>query len=142
MTEAILDTDILSEIVKARNVNVAARVREYIAEHKRFTFSAISVAEIVRGYRRISNQQKLDAISEFIDRNEILGIGKEEAKLAGRITAELEIKGLTIGHMDPFIAATAIIHKLPLVTGNTRHFNRIIELGYPLELQNWRDALP
>jgi hypothetical protein len=30
----------------------------------------------------------------------------------------------------------AVVHKL--VTGNTAHFQRIQQLGYPLTLANWR----
>jgi len=38
------------------------------------------------------------------------------------------------------IAATAIEHDCVLVTGNTQHFARIQALGYPLQLDNWRDS--
>jgi len=27
-----------------------------------------------------------------------------------------------------------------LVTGNVRHFQRVAELGYPLEIVNWREV--
>jgi predicted nucleic acid-binding protein len=36
------------------------------------------------------------------------------------------------------IAAIAISHRLELVTGNTGHFQRIHQLGYPLTVVNWR----
>ena len=36
------------------------------------------------------------------------------------------------------IAAIAIINGLELVTGNTAHYQRIQQLGYPLTLANWR----
>ena len=36
------------------------------------------------------------------------------------------------------IAATAITHGLELVTGNTAHYQRVQQLGYPLILANWR----
>ncbi len=39
---------------------------------------------------------------------------------------------------DPMIAAAAIRQGLTLVTGNTDHFQRIKNLGYPLALDNWR----
>jgi tRNA(fMet)-specific endonuclease VapC len=39
---------------------------------------------------------------------------------------------------DPLIAAIALEHNLELVTGNAAHFQRIIQLGYPLTLANWR----
>jgi tRNA(fMet)-specific endonuclease VapC len=36
------------------------------------------------------------------------------------------------------IAAIALEHGLELVTGNTAHFQRVQQLGYPLTLANWR----
>ena len=36
------------------------------------------------------------------------------------------------------IAAIAIDQGLELVTGNTAHYQRIQQLGYPLTLVNWR----
>jgi tRNA(fMet)-specific endonuclease VapC len=36
------------------------------------------------------------------------------------------------------IAAIALVHGLELVTGNTAHYQRIQNLGYPLIPVNWR----
>jgi tRNA(fMet)-specific endonuclease VapC len=36
------------------------------------------------------------------------------------------------------IAAIALKHGLELATGNTSHYQRIQQLGYPLTLVNWR----
>jgi tRNA(fMet)-specific endonuclease VapC len=47
MNRALLDTDILSELIKGRNPTVSAAGRAYLSAHGRLTFSAISVAEIV-----------------------------------------------------------------------------------------------
>ena len=57
---------------------------------------------------------------------------------AGRIAGDLERVGRPIGLADPMIAAIALTHGLELVTGNTGHFQRIQQLGYPLVLANWR----
>ena len=36
------------------------------------------------------------------------------------------------------IAAIALQHGLELVTGNTTHYQRIQQIGYPLVLHDWR----
>ena len=36
------------------------------------------------------------------------------------------------------IAASALQYDLALLTGNTKHFQRIQMLGYPLKLDNWK----
>jgi tRNA(fMet)-specific endonuclease VapC len=54
--------------------------------------------------------------------------------LAGRITGDLDRIGQPIGRVDLMIAAIAIDQGLELVTGNTAHYRRIQQLGYPLTL--------
>jgi len=51
MNSALIDTDILSEILKAKDVQVSSTARLYLSEHQRFAFSEITVYEIVRGLR-------------------------------------------------------------------------------------------
>jgi tRNA(fMet)-specific endonuclease VapC len=52
MSKRLLDTDILSEIIKGKNTAVAKRAESYLAQHGWLTTSAVSVAEIVYGFRR------------------------------------------------------------------------------------------
>jgi len=42
MDEALVDTDILSEVLKGRDVKVVARAQQYITSRGRFAFSAIT----------------------------------------------------------------------------------------------------
>ena len=69
---------------------------------------------------------------------ELLPFDQQEAELAGRIAGELQRTGHPIEMADTMIAATAITHGLEVVTGNTTHFQRVQQLGYPLTLINWR----
>ena len=60
----------------------------------------------------------------------------------GQIIGLLKSKGLPLGaldDLDPFIAATAIEQQMVLATGNIAHYERIVDLGFPLELANWRE---
>jgi predicted nucleic acid-binding protein len=63
----------------------------------------------------------------------------QESVLTALILTELIRTGQQIGLLDPFIAATAIANDRPLVTNNTKHYQRIVDLGFPLELENWRE---
>jgi len=47
MNRSLLDTDILSEIIKGRDPVVTAKARAYLGRVGRFTTSAVSVVEIV-----------------------------------------------------------------------------------------------
>jgi len=70
---------------------------------------------------------------------EILPFDLDESSLAASILAELSRTGTKIGPFDPLIAATAIAYKRPLVTNNFKHFQRVVNLGFGLELENWAD---
>ena len=139
MDRALLDTDILSEILKDRNEAVSARAAVYLRAQGRLTISAVTVLEVVAGWRRL---QREDRVEEFLGRVglfEILSFDTLAAEQAGRIEGDLLRTGTPIGRADSMIAAIALIHRLPLVTGNTSHYARIQGLGYGLSLQNWRD---
>jgi tRNA(fMet)-specific endonuclease VapC len=138
----LLDTDILSEVFRGRDANVKRNAEAYLRVFGYYSLSVITVAEMTRGFQKAGTEDKLRTFLRFLEQNDAIPVRKAESVLAGRITGDLERHGTPIGHLDPFIAATAIVHRLPLVTGNTRHFVRIQELGYPLVLQNWREPQP
>ena len=51
MEEAILDTDMLSEVLKRKDTVVLSNAERYLGEHQRMAFSAMTVFEIIRGMR-------------------------------------------------------------------------------------------
>lgn len=48
---AVLDTDMLSEVMRDRDPHVLDSAKHYLAEHGRFTFSIITRYEILRGLK-------------------------------------------------------------------------------------------
>ena len=96
------------------------------------------MTEIVRGFQRNQSQRKLQNFLAAVALEAVLGLDRAAGELAGRIAGELERIGHPIGLADPMIAAIALTHGLELVTGNTAHFQRVQQLGYPLTLSNWR----
>lgn len=55
----------------------------------------------------------------------LLPVDEVVAQHYSRITRQLRAAGRLIGSNDLWIAATALRHKLPLVTANVAHFRRI-----------------
>ena len=135
----MLDTDILSEVFEGKNAVVTAKAEQYRDAFGQFTISAVTVVEVVKGLHKLARPQRLQAFLDAIAGDEVLPLDRLGAQIAGRIYADLERNGQTIGRADPLIAATAIHHSLVLVTGNTAHCERIQALGYQLELDNWRE---
>jgi tRNA(fMet)-specific endonuclease VapC len=138
MRKVLLDTYILSEVMKAKDDVVVDNARRYLAHWRRLTFSAVSVMEVVAGYSRRGSEEKLKKFVSMTSRSEVLPLDPVAGELAGRIYADLQRAGLNIGVPDTMIAAIALHHALPLVTGNASDHARIQEAGYPLMLETWR----
>jgi tRNA(fMet)-specific endonuclease VapC len=140
MDKALLDTDILSEVLKGRNPQVVAQAEAYLRHHAMLTVSVISVIEIVSGLQRVARSEQLERFLQALDAMEVLPVDTESAVLAGRIDGDLLRTGQPIGRADLIVAAQAITHGLVLVTGNARHYERVTALGYPLRMVDWREA--
>ncbi len=138
MNKALLDTDILSEILKAKNAAVVSKAVAYKENFERFTISVITVMEVVKGLRKVGRADALEKFLNGLQAIEVIPFEQNCSILAGRMFADLERVGQPIGKADPMIAAIAVQHNLTLVTGNTAHYQRLQELGYSLKLDNWR----
>ncbi|MBR4536768.1 MAG: PIN domain-containing protein [Bacteroidales bacterium] len=124
----LLDTDICIALLK-KDTNVADRFRKAGAHNCKI--SNISLAELYFGAYKSGKR------NHFIDISEIMNLMEQypinSLRKYGEIRWFLESKGLKIGDMDTFIAATALEKNLILVTGNTKHFNRVPGLLF----ENW-----
>jgi predicted nucleic acid-binding protein len=138
MAKVLLDTDILSEYLKGHDRNVTRRAADYAREHGVFTFTSVTVHEIVFGLERKSAARQLQKVLAWLTQNEeITPTGADYAQ-AGIIKAAARKQGSTVELADCLIAAVAVRLGLPLVTGNTEDFHAIQKAGIPLQVQNWR----
>jgi tRNA(fMet)-specific endonuclease VapC len=138
VNKALLDTDIYSEVLKAKNPTVAQNAALYRQQHGVYTVSVITVMEVVQGFQWAQNARRLFDFLNAVALEQVIDFDRSAAILAGRILGDLERTGQGIGLADPMIAAIALEQGLELVTGNTAHFRRIQQVGYPLTLSNWR----
>ena len=140
MNKSLIDTDTLSGINKAHDQALLTTAERYLALYECFTISSVTVMEVVRGYHLTGRTEKLAEFLASLADQEVLSFSESTAELAGKIDADLLRIGRPIGRADPMIAATAIEHDLVLITGNTKHFERIQALGYPLQVDSWHPA--
>lgn len=138
MNKALLDTDILSEILKAKNASVVSKAVRYRETFEQFTISVITVLEIVKGLHKVGRADALKKFLGGLQAIEVISFDESCSIIAGRMFADLENTGQPIGKADPMIAAIAIEHDLTLITGNTAHYVRLQKLGYSLKLDHWR----
>jgi tRNA(fMet)-specific endonuclease VapC len=74
MDEALLDTDVLSEVIKRKDRHVLATAGRYLAEHQRFAFSAITAYEIIRGMRANHATRQLAAFLKVVGTSDVLPV--------------------------------------------------------------------
>lgn len=134
MDAALLDTDILSEVLKQRNPAVTQKATEYLNGHQRFTFSAITRFEIARGYTESRSQRLLARFAEFCRRSEVVPVSDDVIDRAIDLWAVARRGGHPHGDAGLLIAATALVQGRTLVTGNTAHFQWVPGLT----LDDWR----
>jgi tRNA(fMet)-specific endonuclease VapC len=120
----LLDTNICIFIIKRRPAAVLERFREY--EIGDLGISSITLSElrygVVKSEHRDRNARALD---EFVTPMEIIPFDENAALAYGEIRATLERAGTVSGSMDMLIAAQAVALSIPLVTNNTRDFQRV-----------------
>lgn len=138
MQEVILDTDILSDILRGLNPNVERHRDIYRLSFPQFVFTSASVFEILTGLRKRGAIVQRERAEALFDKNiEIVPEGPDY-RLASDISGDLWAKGKPIGPIDPLIAACAIRRGYAVATGNTKHFEFIADVGYAIQLENWR----
>lgn len=138
MTRVLLDTDILSEVLKQRDSKVVAHAEAYRKVHRHFTLSVITAMEIAAGLHRAGMDGEHARFLAMLEGCEVLPFGQDEALLTARIDGDLHRRGTPVNINDAMIAAIALRAGLPLVTGNTAHFEMIRTAGYQLRIENWR----
>lgn len=139
MSEVILDTDILSEVLKGINAQVIERLENYQQQFDRLTFTSASVMEILTGFRKRSAIAQEQRARTLFEMNKEIVPEAADYRLAADINGDLLRDGKIIGFVDPLIAACAIRRGYGLASGNTAHFDFIRKLGYDLRLDNWRE---
>lgn len=127
----LLDTNVVSEWVKARpSPGVVAWLAE--ADEDRIFLSVCALAELRYGIARMAagaRRQRLDAwLSQELPlrfEGRILPIDASVADRWGVVRARGKSAGRSIDIIDGFIAATAEVHHLTVVTRDTKVFRGI-----------------
>jgi predicted nucleic acid-binding protein len=140
MVKSILDTDILSEYLKGHHQTVIRHAARYAQEHGFFTFTSVTVHEIVYGLELKAASGQLKKALAWLGQNEEITPTPVDYLSAATIKANARKNGAALELPDCLIAAVAVRLNRPLVTGNTEDFQAIQNTGVNLLLENWRNA--
>ncbi len=129
MTGFLLDTNVLSEVIRKRPAaSVVDRLRA--VPHQALFTSAICVMELRFGAARVPHGASLweRLRREVLPLVTILPVGEAVALRAGETLADLESRRAPIGVADLLIASTALTHGLAVATRNVKHLSRVAGL--------------
>ena len=116
----LIDTSVLIEYFRKQD-KTQTFLYELAGKHTDIYVSTITKFEIWAGNRPHQSTFWQNLFSSL----KTLPFGDLEAEEAGNIQQNLLKTGQQIGISDALIAATALVHGLPVATLNTKHFGRI-----------------
>ena len=131
MTRYLLDTNVISELMRNPQGNAAKRIAK--AGEDRICTSIIVAAELRYGCAKRGSKRLLKAVEDLLAELDVLPFDIPSDAEYGAIRAELETAGRPIGGNDLLIAAHARAMGATVVTANADEFKRI----RGLKVENW-----
>ncbi|CAG0910265.1 unnamed protein product [Darwinula stevensoni] len=128
----LLDTNICIYLIKRKPPEVLQRFRQL--QPGSVFISSVTTSELYYGAQKSQRvQTNLEALNNFLLPFRIVDYDESASFLYGELRADLEKRGQPIGPLDMMIAAHALSLDVPLVTNNTKEFERV----KGLRLENW-----
>jgi predicted nucleic acid-binding protein len=123
-TEVLVDTTILIRHLRKLKKDDTHFIRA-IRKFDNLYISAMMLYEVEFGYERDKRPSELTELLPFL---KLLPIDDPTARQAASLHSELIAQNKD-GIRDVFIASTALVHQLPLLTLNIKHFERVPALS-------------
>jgi toxin FitB len=129
----LLDTNVVSEWTKPRpDAGVVAWLAA--ADEDRVFVSVITLAELRHGIERLAPGSRRKRLDDWLVRElplrfegRVLPVDAVVADAWGRVMAQGGSMGRPVNSMDGFIAATAAVHDLALITRNVADFAGLVK---------------
>jgi predicted nucleic acid-binding protein len=133
----LLDTNAISEWQKPRpNPGVTAWMAS--VDERALFLSVVTLAELRFGIERMATGSRRRRYEQWLEHElpsrfegRILAVNQGIADAWGRVVALCASNGTPISAIDGFLAATAQVRDLTLVTRNVRHFTVLTEVFNP-----------
>jgi|SRR5580700_7232919 predicted nucleic acid-binding protein len=129
----LLDTNVVSESTKP-NPNPGMVAWLAGVEEESVFLSVITLTELRYGVERMASGRRKKRLDRWLQQElplrfdgRILPIDVQVADTSGKLVAHTESLGRPIEARDAFIAATAQVYRLTLVTRNASHFETTVK---------------
>ena len=128
----LLDTNAVVALLRNKPPAVRERFRAAEAAGDCLAVSSVVLFELWYGVEKSTHvPENTERLRVFLSGDmDVLAFDDEDAKSAGRIRADPEKSGTTIGPYDLLIAGQALARGLTAVTANASDFARVQELGW------------
>jgi len=121
MTKILVDTSIIIDYFRSMNKTITLFSQVFTQPNNFPCISQITITELWAGKSTLKPEVD-NYISSLIKNMEILPINDEIAKQTGIM---IRNQNYTISFQDAYIAVTSIFNKLPLLTLNTKDFEKV-----------------
>lgn len=126
----VLDTDVISELMRrSPSAGLIQRLAATPVDEQATT--SITLGEIAFGAAKARRPELYDRALTILRQVWVLDFDAAAARLYGVTRADLERRGVTLDDADLRIAAIVLAYgdrEPTLVTGNTKHFDRVADL--------------
>ncbi|MBB3133374.1 tRNA(fMet)-specific endonuclease VapC [Rhizobium pisi] len=134
MTAWMLDTNIVSHVIKGDRPEIVARLAVLPMED--IVISSVTEGEMLYGLAKRGYPTALsERIRQFLLRVDVLPWDHDVTRTYGDLRAACEAKGVTLAPLDMMIAAHAVATDATLVTRD-KAFAQVLE---PLKIDNWEN---
>ncbi len=127
----LADTDVLIDYLNGKQP-AFDRISEHIRAESLQT-SSVNCLELLCGAREGKRGER---VHHLVNEIPILPLTLDSSRAASEIWQRLQLKGISIGMADSLIAGIALVHDLPLMTRNRRHFEEIEGLQI-VDMNRW-----
>jgi predicted nucleic acid-binding protein len=117
MATVLLDTSVIFDHLNGRHDRTEF-LDGLIGQGHIFACCPVNITEVYAGLRP-GEEVETDA---FLNSLECLAVTPAIARQAGLLRRDWQKKGQTLSYTDVTIAAVALSNKIPLLTGNRKHF--------------------
>ena len=131
MTQYLLDTAIVSDLVRHPRGPIAARIARVGAAN--VCTSVIVASELRYGAAKKRSARLTTQLETILGAMTVVALKAPADRIYGEVRAQLERAGTPIGVHDTLIAAHALTLDCTVVTDNEREFSRVAGL----RMENW-----